>query len=121
MKTGNQAPSHSNPETPFASHATDDDRLEKTATEALGYIAGILAGVVRLLLNRKVIAFLLINAGVFIGAVALLPYKSSYSFRGLISQVINSRDHWDMAWLVTLASACITAGVMIFFNRQTKP
>ncbi len=106
---------------PFAAHSAGDDKLERTATEALGYIAGFLVGVGRLMISRKVLAFLLINAGVFIGAAALLPRATQYFYTGPISQFINSRYHWDVAWMVTLASACITTGLMVFFDRKAKP
>jgi len=121
MNAGSQSSSPSQPPTPFTAESAGDDRLERTATEALGYIAGVLAGTVRWLLTSKIVAYLLINAGVFLGAVAMLPRAPMYTFTGPVSRFINSRYHWDTAVLVTLGSACITAGVMIFFSRKTKP
>lgn len=121
MNTGSQPSSHSHPATPFTAESTGDNRLERTATEALGYIAGVLAGIGRMLLTSKLVAYLLINAGVFFGAVALLPHAPQYSYSGPVSQFINSRYHWDTAGLATLASCCITAGVMIFFSRKKNP
>lgn len=96
-----------------------ENNKQQSATEAAGYVVGVGIGMTRQL-NRKLVALLLINAGVFFLVAALLPRASSYSYSGFISQIINSRLHWDIAWLVTLASTCITTGATVLFSRGKR-
>ncbi len=96
-----------------------ESEKQKSAAEAAGYIAGVGIGMTRLL-SRKVIALVLLNAGIFFLVAALLPRASSYEYSGFISKIINSRLHWDIAWLVTLASTCITTGAVILFSGRKE-
>lgn len=92
-----------------------ENNKQQSTTEAAGYIIGVGIGMTRLL-SRRLVALVLINAGIFFFVAALLPRASNYSYSGFISQIINSRLHWDIAWLVTLASTCITTGAVVLFS-----
>ena len=83
------------------------EEKQKNPTEAAGYIVGVGLGMTRFV-PRIIIALVLINVGVFFAVAAMLPQASSYSYTGSISYIINSRVHWEIAWLATLASTCIT-------------
>jgi hypothetical protein len=97
----------------------ENEEKQTTPTEAAGDIVGVGIGMTRSL-SGKIIALLLINAGVFFAAAALLPRAGSYGSSGPISEFINSRVHWDIAWVVTLASICITTGAVVLFSRSKR-
>ena len=71
-------------------------------------------------MKRKIIALALINVGVFVAVAALLPRASSFSYSGPVSKIINSRVHWDIAWLVTLGSTFISTGAVVLLPRKDR-
>ena len=70
--------------------------------------------------RTKFIALVVINVGVFIATAAFLPHTSVYSFTGPVSHFINSRQNWEVPWLVTVASTCITTGLVLILSRQSR-
>jgi hypothetical protein len=69
--------------------------------------------------NRKlIVGLILINLGVFVASSALLPRRSSYRWSGPVSRLINSRERWDIPWLVTLGSVIVSTGVVVIFRTK---
>lgn len=69
---------------------------------------------------RLVLSLIFINAAVFVATAAFLPRSSSFSWKTGVpfSYFINSRDRWDIAWAVLLASALASAGVYILTGND---
>ena len=85
-------------------------------------MAGVGLGMTRLV-PRRFIARALINVGVFFAVAAFLPQAPSYTYTGPVSLIINSRLHWEIAWLATFASMCATTGAVLLFSggKQSSP
>ena len=65
------------------------------------------------------IGFLLIDFGIFVAICAYLPKLSSwssYGHWGPLSRFVSSREHWDWAWGVLIASIVISAGVFLIME-----
>lgn len=69
-----------------------------------------------------VVALILFNVGVFLGAAAFLPIRGSwgltYSEREQpvhyhLQRFVAMRDRWDIAWCAAAASTLITAGLAL--------
>ena len=71
-------------------------------------------------MNRSCLALILINLAVFIVTAALLPRAAVFSYTDPVSHVINSRNHWEIALFVTLASILITSGALLLKTRGTR-
>ena len=95
----------------------ENNAPKPSPTEAAGYIAGVGLGLTRCV-GRKLAALVLFNLGVFLAIAAFLPRAASYSSTGIVSEFINSRLHWDIAVLATLASTCITTGAVVLFSGK---
>lgn len=65
-----------------------------------------------------VYSLLFFNLGIFTATITFLPKRSSFGYHGSISYFFNSRDRWDIAWGILLASICLSLG--IFFLLQAK-
>jgi hypothetical protein len=58
-----------------------------------------------------VCALLFIDLGIFVATVTLLPRRSSWGSSGPLSYFLNSRDRWDIAWGVLVASIILSIGI----------
>ena len=65
-----------------------------------------------------VYSLLFFNMGIFMATITFLPRRRSFGHNGPISYFFNSRDRWDIAWGLLIASICLSLG--IFFLLQAK-
>lgn len=72
---------------------------------------------------RIVLVLAIMNSGIFLISAAYLPKKGSYGFSGPVSRFINSRDRWDIPWVVLLGSSLISAGgtFLLYDGRKRAP
>lgn len=64
------------------------------------------------------VALLFLNLAVFVLAVTYLPRRGTYSYTGPISQFINARTDWGMAWATLAASACASVAVYVLLAND---
>lgn len=64
--------------------------------------------------KRLIILLVCLNIAIFITTIILLPQSSTYSFRNTAEKFINSRENWEIAWVVLLSSIILSVGVYIF-------
>lgn len=61
---------------------------------------------------------ILLNLGIFIGTIALLPQKDAWSSEGPLTYFVYSRDRWDIAWGVLIATMLISLGVFLLLQAK---
>lgn len=70
-------------------------------------------------MSRRMLAFvglMLVDLGVFVTAVALLPLRSSWGSNGAWSYFVNSRDRWDIAWCLFAAAIVLSTGAFFLLE-----
>ena len=68
--------------------------------------------------GKLMVALLFLNLAVFVLAVTYLPRTGTYSYTGPISQFINARTDWGMAWATLAASACASVAVYVLLAKD---
>jgi hypothetical protein len=73
------------------------------------------------------IGLLFIAFSVFIVTIAYLPRRGDFGFNGPLDYLVNSRDRWDIAWVVLVAMLACSLGVFLImegcgiFNSNKLP
>ncbi|NNC89720.1 MAG: hypothetical protein HKN82_14790 [Akkermansiaceae bacterium] len=72
------------------------------------------------------VALLLIDLGIFLGAITFLPRRGAWGHSGPLSYFINSRYRWDIAWGVLVTAVILSIGIFVLlaaagaFDRDPK-
>lgn len=76
--------------------------------------------------KTAILGFLVTDLGIFLTTCVFLPRRGSWGSSGPLSYFINSRQRWDIAWGVLVASLVLSVGVFFllkslgaFDERQT--
>lgn len=68
--------------------------------------------------GRLAVGLLIANGGVFLLTTAFLPPANSFLWRtgSFLSWYCNSRDHWEIAWVVLGASLILSGAVYLILT-----
>ena len=70
--------------------------------------------------SKLAVALLFVNLGVFFIASAFLPQYQIYEVGSLLERYIKERDHWDIAFGLTLGTSYLSSAVFLLVGSRLK-
>jgi hypothetical protein len=66
--------------------------------------------------TAAILGLLITDLGILLATCVFLPRRGSWTFHGPVSNYINSRIRWDIAWGVLLSAIVVSIGVFFLMK-----